>query len=99
MPPSLSCAFAATVYEPQAANEVTNPLLPNAPKPEPVSNAQVKPAAVSGTEGSVAAPVNVTGCPVSAFAEEPMSDVIVGAMFVTFTVACATVDAPSASVT
>ena len=84
---------------PHAANDVTKPLLPNAPKPEPVSKAQVNPAAVSGADGSVAAPVSVTPWPVSVFAGAAVRDVIVGATFVMFTVACATVAAPRLSVT
>jgi len=65
-------------------------LLPNNPKPEPLSNAQVNPAVVSGVDGSVAVPVKVTASPVNVVAGDPVSDVIVGATFVTFTVASAT---------
>jgi hypothetical protein len=64
-----------------------------------VSKAHVKPAVVSGPEGSVAVPVNVTPCPVNVLAGTAVSDATVGATFVIVTVACASVEAPSASVT
>src|ERR671938_1574263 len=98
-PPSLSLASADTVYMPQAENEVTSGFAPNAPKPEPVSKAQAKPAAVSALEGSLAAPVKVTFSPVSPFVGLAVSEVIDGATFVTWTVACATSVRPPLSVT
>src|SRR2546421_270103 len=84
---------------PQASKVATNPLLPKEPNPEPGSNAHVKPAAVSGADGSVAVPVKVTPCPTSAFGELGVSEAIVGATFVTAIVACATSARPPSSVT
>src|SRR5207302_11465783 len=98
-PPSLSLASADTVYAPHAANDVTNGLVPKAPKPEPVSKAQPKPTAVSALEGSVAAPVNVTFSPASVFVGLAVREVIVGATFVTWTIASATSERPPSSMT
>src|SRR5919198_478135 len=98
-PVSADELLSGTVYVPQAENDVTNGFAPNAPKPEPVSNAQAKPAAVSGPEGSVAAPVNVTFCPAIVFVGLAVSELIVGATFEMSTVACATSVRPPLSVT
>ena len=71
----------------QGRNAIAKALLPKAPKPDPESNDHVKPAAVSGPEGSVAVAVNVTFSPTRPFGELGVRDVIVGATFRTVTVA------------
>src|ERR1044072_9420635 len=86
-PRSLSRALASTVYAPQAGNDPANPFAPNAPKPLPVSKAQLKPALVSAVDGSVAIPVNVTPCPTRPFSGLAARGVPVGATVATGRVA------------
>ena len=95
----MSLASAATAYVPQAPKVVAKPLLPKAPKPEPVSNAHVKPAATSGIDGSVAAPVRMTSWPTTPFVGLGVSETTVGGTFEIETVAEAIAVSPLPSVT
>jgi hypothetical protein len=65
------------VVDPQVLNEVVNVLAFVAPK-EPPLNDHVKPADVSGPDGSVALPVNVTNSPAATLVLFGVRDVTVG---------------------